>query len=182
VHASIDDVKWLAVPVLGVCALAAVLALRGARGANELRAYLAASFRARPDCPVPEPFVETNVAIDCFDGRLGSGRAIALVLGSEPGSRAVVWSYIGVYLVAGADVGDAWLAPWQARVRARGDWWGRRAGGPATTHILVGPPDTEPVRADRTADGGVFIAWRLVTLPTRARIEARLHEIEESLR
>jgi hypothetical protein len=176
-------VKWLAfaLPLVGVCALAAVLALRGARGANELRAHLGEHFRPRPDCPVPDPFVETNVAIDCYDGALASGRPIALVLGAEPGSRAVVWSYIGVYLAPGADVGDAWLAPWQARVRARGDWWGRRAGGPATTHILVGPPETEPVRAERTAEGGVLLAWRLQTLPTRAKLEERLGEIGASL-
>ena len=130
---------------------------------------------------MPDPFVEHNVAIDCLDGRLPSGRAIALILGAEPGSRAVVWSYIGIYLPVGKDVDDPWLAPWQARVRARGDWWGRRAGGAATTHILVGPGQDEPVRAERTADGGVILAWRLQTLSSRPTLEARLAEVGASL-
>ena len=173
--------KWLAVPLLCVAALTAVLAVRGARSSNDLHAYLAERFTPRPDCPVPEPFVEHNVAFDCFDGRLPSGRAVALILGGEPGSRAVVWSYIGVYLPGGKDVGDAWLQPWQARVRARGDWWGRRAGGPATTHVFVAPSEAEPVRADRAADGGVVLAWRLQTLPSRAKLEARLAEVDASL-
>src|SRR5919108_199397 len=123
--------RYLILPLILVGALAGMLIVRASSASHAFRDYLAQSFAPRPDCPVPEPFVETGVEYDCFDGRLPSGRAIQLVLGREPGSRATVWSYIGIF-VPGAPA----LETLAARVRARGDWWGRRAGGQPRTHFL----------------------------------------------
>ncbi len=149
--------------------------LRAARSAGAFRSWLAARFTPRPDCPVPEPFVEPSVEYDCYDGRLPSGRPVELVLGHEPGGRANEASYVGVF-VPGAATAPALTL----RVRARGDWWGRRAGGPASTHILVAPPEDEPVRADREG-GGLFVAWRLATLPTPAKVDACLRAVDAAL-
>ena len=157
---------------------ATVVLLGAARSSNAFRRHLAAHFAPRPDCPVPEPFVETNVDYDCSDGKLPSGRAMTLILGGEPGSRATVWNYIGVF-VPGA--GPAAIAPFVARVRARGDWWGRRQGGAPTSHVLVPPPETEPVRAESFADGALVV-WRLQTLPSVAKLEVRLAEVDAVIR
>jgi hypothetical protein len=161
-------------------AIAATLILTASvRRSAAFRAYLGDHFRPRPDCPVADPFLEGSVVFDCFDGALPSGRPVALVLGHEPGSRANVWSYIGLFVPDGPGVGAARSA-FAARVRARGDWWGRRAGGAPETHVFVPPPDAEPVRAD-AVPGGAFIAWRLTTLPTAEKLTARLSELDQAL-
>jgi hypothetical protein len=176
-HRLVALLAAIAVLAVLLTAGATVILLRTAHSSGDFHRHLAAHFKPRPDCPVPDPFVETNVDYDCFDGTLPSGHAIELVLGQEPGSRAIVWSYIGVFV---PDASAATLAPFVDRVRARGDWWGRRQGGAPTAHILVPPPETEPVRAE-PAEGGAFIAWRLQTLPTVAKLQARLVEIDAAL-
>jgi hypothetical protein len=164
----------LAAVFLGIGAISAVVLVRTARSSDELRVYLAGRFAARPDCPFADPFVETNVDYDCYDGRVASGRPVVLILGHEIGSRTTGWSYIGVFAPgAPTDFGAGLVA----RVRARGDWWGRRAGGPASAHILVPPAESEPVRAERVAEG-FFVAWRLASRTTPAKIEARLREVD----
>jgi len=157
-------------------AVATVFLFRAARTGHALHAYLAAHFVPRPDCPVPDPFVETNVVFDCYDGRLPSGRQVSLILGHEPGSRATVWNYLGLFV---ADAPPPAALAW--RVRARGDWWGRRAGGAAETHVFIPPPEREPVRADAVA-GGCFVAWRYQTLPSVDKLSAALAEVDAALR
>lgn len=160
--------------VLGLAAGSAVLLARAARVTGEFRRHVAAHFKPRRDCPVPEPFVESNVDYDCFAGALASGQAIELVLGMEPGSRATVWNYIGIFVPGGT---AQTVAPLVARVRVRGDWWGRRQGGAPSSHLLVPPPESEPVRAE-VVDDGVFVAWRLQTLPTVAKLTERMDELD----
>ena len=167
----------LAVVFVAIGAISAMVLVRTARSSEELRVYLASRFEARPDCPLAEPFVETNVDYDCYDGKLASGRRIVLILGHEVGSRTTEWSYVGVFVDPVAGGFGAGLG---ARVRARGDWWGRRAGGPASAHILVPPAESEPVRAEPVADG-FFAAWRLATRPTPEKIETRLREVAAGL-
>jgi hypothetical protein len=177
-----------ALAVLAVLAAVATLAtttlVRARAQSLGFRALLREGFTARPDCPIPDPFVEPAVAVvDCYDGRLGNGRAVTLIVGTERGSRAEVASYLGFYLPPAADLGDAWLSTWKRRVADRGDWWARRTGLPDSTrrHWFFGPAETVPVRADRTGDGGVILAWRLVTLPSRDKVERRMREIAASL-
>lgn len=166
----------LAVIFVAIGAFSATVLVRTARSSDELRVYLGSRFEARPDCPLAEPFVETNVDYDCYDGKLPSGRPVVLILGREVGSRTTEWSYIGVFVDFGDHAPDGFGAGFVARVQARGDWWGRRAGGPASAHLLVPPAETEPVRAESAA-AGFFVAWRLATRPTPAKIETRLREV-----
>ncbi len=164
----------LAAVFVGIGAISAMVLVRTARSSEELRVYLAGGFAARPDCPFADPFVETNVDYDCYDGKLASGRPVVLILGHEIGSRTTEWSYIGVFVAGDAPTFGAGLI---ARVRARGDWWGRRAGGPASAHILVPPAESEPVRAERVAEG-FFVAWRLASRTTPEKIEGRLRDVD----
>jgi hypothetical protein len=166
----------LAVVFIVIGAFSATVLVRTARSSDELRTYLSNRAAARPDCPLAAPFVETNVDYDCYDVRLASGRAAVLVVGHEVGSRTTEWSYLGVFVDRARDGFGADLV---ARVRARGDWWGRRAGGPPSAHLLVPPHESEPVRAE-PVDGGFFVAWRLATRPTPEKIEARLREVDTS--
>jgi hypothetical protein len=168
----------LAAVFVGIAAISATVLVRTARSSDELRVYLAGRFAARPDCPFADPFVETNVDYDCYDGELASGRPVVLILGHEIGSRTTEWSYIGIFVDHAAERAEPTLgAGLAARVRARGDWWGRRAGGPASAHILVPPAESEPVRAERVAEG-FFVAWRLASRTTPEKIEARLRELD----
>ncbi len=169
--------------VVVLAALPVILAVRGRQIAHEMAALLAERFVARPDCPIPDAFVEPDVMIDCYDGHFADGKKLTLILGSEPGSRAIVFNYIGIY-VPPAPVAppEAWLDRWRAQVRSRGDWWARRLDPDAPgRHLFIRPADNLPVRADRTEDGGVILAWEQQTLPARAKVEARLAEVEASL-
>src|SRR5262249_21431141 len=146
----------IAIPFVGLGALSGTVPVPTARGSGELRASLASQFRARPDCPLDYPFVETNVEYNCYDGSLASGRPVTLIVGHEVGTRTTEWSYVGAFV----DRPPAGFgAAFAARVRARGDWWGRRAGGEPSAHILVPPPETQPVRAEAAATG-FLVAWR----------------------
>jgi hypothetical protein len=152
--------------------------VEGVRLARMLRGELA----ERLGCPVPEPFVERSaVVLGCWDGKLPSGRAFILIFGTEPGSRAQVANYIGIWLPPGPDLTDAWLTRWKERVAARGDFWAERSGVPAAhrTHLFVGPPESEPIRADRAEDG-VLIAWRLITLPSADKVRERIAAVAGS--
>lgn len=162
--------------IVGLGALGAARFIDAGRERAELRGWLARQFHPRPDCPIADPFVEPSVDYDCFEGRLGA-YPITVIVGAEPGGRAVSWSYLGIYLTA---LDDGWLAPWRTRVWARGDLWGRRAGGPERVHLLVGPPASEPIRAVQTPNGA-FVAWRFGAALTVSTIESRLAELEATL-
>jgi len=166
-------ISLLAVVFVAIGAISATVLVRTARSSDELRVYLAGRFEARPDCPLADPFVETNVDYDCYDGKLASGGPVVLILGHEVGSRTTEWSYIGVFVDHAPEGFGAALV---ARVRARGDWWGRRAGGPPSAHILVPPAESEPVRAEPVG-AGFFVAWRLASRITPEKIETRLREV-----
>lgn len=170
----------LAVLFVAIGAFSGTVLVRTARSSDALRVYLGSRFEARPDCPLAEPFVETNVDYDCYDGKLASGRPVVLILGHEVGSRTTEWSYIGVFVDVGDHAPEGFGAGFVARVRARGDWWGRRAGGPASAHILVPPAESEPVRAEPVA-AGFFVGWRLATRPTPEKIETRLREVANGM-
>jgi hypothetical protein len=168
--------------VVALGALPVILAVRGQRIAHGLATLLAERFHARPDCPTAEPFVEPDITVlECYDGAFTDGRPFTLLLGSEPGSRAVVFNYIGIYVAPAP--GAAWLETWRAKVRARGDWWARRLDPSVDGHhVFSRPADDLPVRADPTDEGGVILAWEQQLLPSREKVEARVSEVEASLR
>jgi hypothetical protein len=170
--------------VILAAALPLILAVRGQRIAARLHAFLAERFRARPDCPLADPFVEPGVSVwDCYDGHVDATHPVTLIVGSEPGSRIEVANYVAFYLPPSVAPGEAWLLAWKQRVAGRGDFWAVRSGAPnvrTRRHLFVGPPETLPIRADRTDDGGAIVAWKLTTLATREKLEARLRELGES--
>jgi hypothetical protein len=170
----------LAVVFVVIGAAAGTMMMRAARSASELRTYVKARFSARPDCPVADPFVETNVEYDCFDGRSAAGRAVTLILGHEIDTRTTAWSYVGLFVKNGG-LPPGFGATWLARVRARGDWWGRRENGPPRAHILLAPPENEPVRAE-AVEGGFLVAWRLGSRLSPEKIDARLGELDAEWR
>ena len=111
-------ISLCAVVFVAIGAISATVLVRTARSSDELRAYLAGRFHARPDCPLAEPFVETNVDYDCFDGSFASGRPVVLILGHEVGSRTTEWSYIGVFLDdAPAGFGAGFFVGWRLATR-----------------------------------------------------------------
>ncbi len=169
--------------VLLVTAIPAYMLVRSQTEGMRLARMLRRELVERWGCPVPEPFVERSaVVLDCWDGKLPGGRPFVLIFGTEPGSRAQVASYIGIWLPQGPDLTEAWLVRWNERVADRGDWWAQRAGVPAPhrTHLFIGPPESVPVRADR-AEGGVLLVWRLVTLPSVDKVRERIDAVAGSL-
>lgn len=148
----------------------------------------------RPDCPpeIDKPFVYKDLAnLLCYDGPLSPTRPLpfVLVLGSRqregavgPGQKVITDHYIGAYLPKSSlPLDDAWLTSWARRVAERADGWAKQSGQPVAQrdHGLMGPPESLPIRAVRTPDGGVFIAWHCLHL--RDRFEKRLAELVESL-
>lgn len=176
-------VRWLiagaAFVGIALAALPLVLALRGRAVARDLHAFLAERVTPRPDCPIADPFLASGLAaVNCYDGRLRGGAPFALIVGSEAGSRTNVYNYVGVYLPGGLPA----LQTWRDRVRARGDWYGRRVDPEgAKLHLVVGPSQDIPVRADTCDEGGVVVAWRLQVLPSREKVEAFIAEVEASV-
>jgi hypothetical protein len=169
--------------VLAISVIPAYMVLRSQRERAKLSRYLRSELVPRNDCPIPDPFIEHNVAVnDCWDGALASGQRFVVIFGAEPGSRAQVANYIGIWLPPGPDLTDGWLRGWKERVAARGDWWAARSGIPAPpkTHLFIGPPESVPVRADRL-EPGVILAWRLVTFPTAEKVKTRIDELARSL-
>jgi len=169
--------------VLALSLIPAYMVVRSRRDGAELSRYLRSELVPRKGCPIPDPFIEHNVAVnDCWDGQLASGQRFVVIFGAEPGSRAQVANYIGIWLPPGPDLTDAWLRGWKERVAARGDWWAARSGiaAPPKTHLFVGPPESVPVRADRV-DEGVILAWRLITFPTAEKVRTRIDELARSL-
>ena len=169
--------------VLAISVIPAYMVVRSQRERGNLLRYLRSELVPRNACPIPDPFIEHGVAVnDCWEGALASGQRFTVIFGAEPGSRAQVANYIGIWLPPGPDLTDAWLRGWKERVAARGDWWAARSGisAPAKTHLFVGPPESVPIRADR-ASAGVILAWRLVTFPTAEKVKTRIDELARSL-
>lgn len=148
----------------------------------------------RSHCPkeVTHPFVyEDLLACSCYEGPLDPQRPLrfVLILGSRqsqgsagPGQPPVIDFYIGAYLPsASIKLDDAWLNLWQQRVAERGDGWAQRTGLPVPSrdHGLLGPKESLPIRAVRTQEGGVLIAWQGLHL--RDRLEKRLAELVDTL-
>lgn len=148
----------------------------------------------RADCPaeVGHPFVYEDLRTRlCYDGALSKERPLRYVflLGSRqregavgPGQKVITDYYVGAYLPASSiKLDDAWLHAWQQRVAERGDDWAKRTGLPLSPrdHGLLGPAESLPIRAVRTSDGGVLIAWHCLHL--RDRFEKRLAELGETL-
>jgi len=169
--------------VLAIGIIPSYMVLRSHRERGTLLRYLRAELTPRNDCPIPDPFIEPSAeVIECWNGTYPAGQRFVVMFGAEPGSRAQVANYIGIFLPAGPALTDDWLRGWKERVAARGDWWAKRSGLPAAnvTHVLVGPPESVPVRADRV-DEGVILAWRLVTFPTADKLKTRIDEVARSL-
>src|SRR5262249_44260203 len=127
-----------------VTAIPVYMVVRSQTEGVRLARMLRNEMTERWGCPVPAPFVEPSaVVLDCWDGKLPGGRPFVLIFGTEPGSRAQVANYIGIWLPPGPDLTDDWLLRWKQRVADRGDWWAQRAGVPAPrrTHLFVGPPE-----------------------------------------
>lgn len=148
----------------------------------------------RPDCPkdLGQPFVYDDLrTLNCYDGPLAPERPLrfTFVLGTRqregaagPGYKLVIDNYVGAYLPAASlKLDDAWLKEWQKKVAERGDGWAKQTGLPINQrgHGLMGPPESMPIRAVRTSDGGVFVAWHCMHL--RDRFEKRLAELLETL-
>lgn len=148
----------------------------------------------RADCPaeVGHPFVYEDLSTRiCYEGTLSKELPLRFVfiLGSRqregavgPGQKAITDHYVGAYLPGSSiKLEDAWLTEWQKRVAERGDGWAKRTGLPVSPrdHGLLGPPESMPIRAVRTSDGGVLIAWHCLHL--RDRFEKRLAELRETL-
>ena len=148
----------------------------------------------RASCPseVGQPFVYKDLKqLLCYDGPLSPEKPLPFVflLGSRqregavgPGQKMIVDHNIGVYLPSSSlKLDDAWLQSWARRVAERGDGWAKQSGQPVSQrdHGLMGPPDSLPIRAVRTTDGGVLIAWHCLHL--RDRFEKRLVELIETL-
>src|SRR5262249_34447557 len=103
------SVKWAAVVAafLLVLAIPVYVLVRSHLEGARLARLLHEEMVERKGCPVPEPFVEPSaVTLGCWDGALPSGRRLILILGTEPGSRAQVASYIGIWLPPGPDLTD----------------------------------------------------------------------------
>lgn len=158
------------------------------------RFFAERSLVERSDCPaeVGHPFVYDDLRTRiCYDGPLSPQRPLrfTLILGTRqregavgPGYKAVTDHYVGAYLPsASLKLDDAWLKDWQKRVVERGDGWAKQTGLPVPerSHGLMGPPESMPIRAVRTRDGGVLIAWHCMHL--RDRFEKRLAELIETL-
>lgn len=165
---------------------------RGQLGVEFQRFLEKRALRSLPACPpaVERPFVYERL-LDCtaYEGRL-SGEPLVLILGSRqregaigPGQKVVVDRYVGAYLPGPrkSALSDEWLLAWQRKVAERGDGWAKHSGQAATQreHGLLGPPESLPIRAVRTSDGGALIAWQCLHLGDR--IEQRLAELEQSL-
>lgn len=148
----------------------------------------------RTGCPseVGQPFVYKDLnQLLCYDGPLSPEKPLPFVfiLGSRqregavgPGQKMIVDRYIGAYLPASVlKLDDAWLQGWARRVAERADGWAKETGLPVPQrdHGLMGPPESLPIRAVRTTDGGVLIAWHCLHL--RDRFEKRLAELIETL-
>lgn len=165
-----------------VTAIPVYMVVRSQTEGVRLARMLRNEMTERWGCPVPAPFVEPSaVVLDCWDGKLPGGRPFVLIFGTEPGSRAQVANYIGIWLPPGPDLTDDWLLRWKQRVADRGDWWAQRAGVPAPrrTHLFVGPPEGVPVRADR-AEGGALLVWKLITLPSVDKVRERIDAVAGS--
>jgi len=148
----------------------------------------------RAACPaeVGQPFVYKDLnQLLCYDGPLSPDRPLpfVMILGSRqregavgPGQKMIVDHYIGAYLpAASVKLDDAWLQGWARRVAERADGWAKQSGLPVPQrdHGLMGPPESLPIRAVRTSDGGVLVAWHCLHL--RDRFEKRLSELEQTL-
>lgn len=148
----------------------------------------------RAGCPaeVGEPFVYKNLSnLICYDGPLSSTRPLKMVfiIGSRqregavgPGQKVITDHYIAAYLPKSSiSLDDTWLQSWAKKVAERADGWAKHSGQPVPQrdHGLMGPPESLPIRAVRTSDGGVLLAWHCLHL--RDRFEKRLSELEQTL-
>lgn len=148
----------------------------------------------RPACPAElgQPFVYKDLTnLLCYDGPLSPERPLpfVFVLGSRqregavgPGQKVITDHYVGAYLPKSVlPLDEAWLTSWARRVAERADGWAKQSGQPVAQrdHGLMGPPESMPIRAVRTSDGGVFIAWHCLHL--RDRFEKRIAELIETL-
>lgn len=153
-------------------------------------------FSALPSCPseVEHPFVYPSLrTCEAYQGPLLPGvvgsPTWVLILGSRQregaiggGNKIIVDRYVGIYLPSRSmTLDDAWLMGWQKKVAERGDGWAKQTGLPVTAreHGLLGPPESMPIRAARTKDGGVLIAWHCLHLADR--LEQRLAELTQTL-
>jgi hypothetical protein len=158
------------------------------------RFFAERNLKQRPDCPkeLGQPFVYDDLrTLICYDGPLAPERPLrfVFVLGTRqregavgPGHKMVIDNYVGAYLPAASlKLDDAWLKKWKERVAERGDGWAKETGlaVPPKSHGLMGPPESLPIRAVRTPDGGVLLAWHCLHL--RDRFEKRLAELIETL-
>ncbi len=149
-----------------------------------------------PSCPaeVGPPFVYPDLRTClAYQGPLSPGDVSSptwvLILGSRQregaiggGNKIVVDRYVGIYLPSRSmTLDDAWLLAWQKKVAERGDGWAKQTGLPVTAreHGLLGPPESMPIRAVRTQDGGVLVAWHCLHLANR--LEQRLAELTQTL-
>lgn len=153
-------------------------------------------FSALASCPaqVEHPFVypELRTCV-AYEGPLSPGNATSpswvLILGSRQregaignGNKIIVDRYVGVYVPSRSlTLDDAWLLGWQKKVAERGDGWAKQTGLPVTEreHGLLGPAESMPIRAVRTKEGGVLIAWHCLHLADR--LEKRLTELTQTL-
>jgi|GEM_PF-1370825 len=107
-----------------------------------------------------------------------------LILGSRQregaiggGNKIIVDRYVGIYIPSRSIIlDDTWLLAWQKKVAERGDGWSKQTGLPfsAREHGWFGPPESMPIRAIRTQEGGILIAWHCLHLAeqlTRRRAE-----------
>ncbi len=153
-------------------------------------------FSALASCPVDveHPFVYSNLrTCEAYQGPLSPGVAGSpiwvLILGSRQregaiggGNKIIVDRYVGIYLPSRSLTLDhAWLLDWQKKVAERGDGWAKQTGLHVTEreHGLLGPPESMPIRAVRTKDGGVLVAWHCLHLADR--LEKRLTELAQTL-
>ena len=149
-----------------------------------------------PSCPaeVSLPFVYPDLRTClAYQGPLSPGVAGSpiwvLILGSRQregaiggGNKIIVDRYVGIYLPSRSLTLDhAWLLDWQKKVAERGDGWAKQTGLNVTEreHGLLGPPESMPIRAVRTKDGGVLVAWHCLHLADR--LEKRLTELAQTL-
>lgn len=181
--------------LLAVMAALVFLILRGQNlRAQRDRFFAERKLVQRAACPpeVGQPFVYKDLSnLVCYDGPLAADRPLPFVfiLGSRqregavgPGQKMITDHYIGAYLPsASLRLDDAWLQGWARRVAERADGWAKQSGQPVAPrdHGLMGPPESMPIRAVRTSDGGVLIAWHCLHL--RDRFEGRLAELLETL-
>lgn len=188
----------LSVALIGAVAIIGLIVFLAVRSnrlfAERDKFFAERSLVERSDCPAElgHPFVYDDLRSRiCYDGPLSPQRPLrfTFVLGTRqregaagPGYKSVIDQYVGAYLPsASLKLDDAWLTAWQKKVAERGDGWAKQTGLPVSErgHGLMGPPESMPIRAVRTRDGGVFIAWHCMHL--RDRFEKRLAELLETL-